>query len=271
MPDDGTSNNFPDAKRYLSVKDALDAPTMRRFVRDVIGGAPAFTELCVDNRRAIAGHFDRRPTLTDTSEFDAIIAYSFDYGPYLEGMEHFDYEEQFDPAIHLPGEANAAIAQVIADLTRRRDVPVFCQLEITTALSNLTPPITVPFHRSANPTYDGRYLSSKDVARAAVRAGLLDHETIVVLAHPHHVTRCIGTTRRAIVNERRAQGIRHRGSAIIPTILTPDLTSIPYPRDGFQPWPRSAGSYHPHEIMARVASLFDGWLDFDDLDCRHFL
>jgi hypothetical protein len=185
-------------------------------------------------------------------------------------MKRFDYQEQFDPAIHLPGGANVAIARVIADFIRTKDVPVFCQLEITSALADLVPPITVPFHRSACPTYGGSYLSTKGVAQATAKLGLSKYETILVLAHPDHVTRCIGATRRAIVNERRTQNPQHVDAAIIPTILTPDLTSIPYPADAMQPWPRSAKSFHPAEIMARIAALMDGWLDFDDLDQWHF-
>jgi hypothetical protein len=51
--------------QLMSEKEALDPETMRQFITNVMGGPQAFTELCVKNRHGIAGHFDRRPTLTD--------------------------------------------------------------------------------------------------------------------------------------------------------------------------------------------------------------
>ncbi len=138
-----------------------------------------------------------------------------------------------------PGLSNEAMAEVIRRLAP--DV-ISVQWEIGRALRNLgiTPHHEVLAHRR-----NGRYLDTEEVASQMLnflQASNLQNETVSVVAHPDHLSRCVKILRKL---------------GITAVVLV--RADIPYDPQSQQIWTRSPFLFHIRECLAFPIYLFRGY------------
>ncbi|MFF9011537.1 hypothetical protein ACF09C_00985 [Streptomyces sp. NPDC014870] len=192
--------------------------------------------------RALVPHlydvgFDWRPETAALGELDFIVAYGFGNRPPAGGG---------DPAKvrYEPGPVNEALADTVAALRRRRDVPVYAQWEIAHFLESKHQMTDVT---SIEPVVapDGTitYLSTDGVAaqvaeaRKALPGGI---GTAGVIGFRDHVKRCVQTTR-----DRGMRAFAPRGIELPAT----------YDAESGQAWTRRRDLYLVHDMTAQWTVL----------------
>ncbi|MGW7413388.1 hypothetical protein [Streptomyces sp. NPDC054863] len=209
------------------------APGLGAHMRAVLG--PGLDDSAT--ARALTPHlldvgFDWRPPTTSLHRTDFIVAYGFGNRPAIGGDP--------DKTLPEPGPVNEALADTVALIRARRDLPVYAQWEIARFLRGK--------HRmddviSIEPVVaeDGTltYLSTDGVAARVAEArkdlpgGI---GTACVVGFRDHHKRCVQTTR-----DRGMTAFAPRGIAMPHT----------YDRKSGQPWTRDRELYLVHDMAAQ--------------------
>lgn len=268
-----SNNDITQRHDYIGLEEGRVEGRLRHWMES--NGYPReFAETCVERRHHIF-RFD--PPIPSNAAIlanvQAVVAYSFDYGGKKAGFEDDDFTACYDRVIHKPGSANEQIAKVFRDLVHSSGAVGYAQEEAAVAAEDLG--LYVPYHRRAVPSRDS-YLGTRGVGIKCAEAGLWDPsiKTVGVVAHRDHIRRCVGATRRAIIEVRR----RRKLNCPAPQIVVPATDSILYPTEGFQVWVSGGGlpgrggptDFRPHEATARIDALFNGWMEWSDLTSSQF-
>ncbi|MEU9701742.1 hypothetical protein [Streptomyces sp. NPDC047981] len=192
--------------------------------------------------RALVPHlydvgFDWRPETAALGELDFIVAYGFGNRPPAGGGDPSKVR-------HEPGPVNEALADTVAALRKRRDVPVYAQWEIARFLESKHHMTDVTsIEPVVGPDGTLTYLSTDGVAaqvaeaRKALPGGI---GTAGVIGFRDHVKRCVQTTR-----DRGMRAYAPRGIELPAT----------YDAESGQAWTRRRDLYLVHDMTAQWTVL----------------
>jgi hypothetical protein len=140
-----------------------------------------------------------------------------------------------------PGVSNEELAQFAR--AHLAHLPLILQAEIADAYGEPQPGVLL--HRIEKHRQAGAYLDTRELACQAWEV-MQAHgwQTVVVLAHGHHVPRVAAVCRKL-------------GMSVI---LLPGLESVGFCPDSVQPWTRGWRAWCPREAGAIVYYRWKGWL-----------
>ncbi|MBC3842031.1 hypothetical protein GXW82_23115 [Streptacidiphilus sp. 4-A2] len=177
---------------------------------------------------------DWHPPTAPPRELDFIVAYSFGNRPPAGGG---------DPTkvLYEPGPVNEALADTVAEVRRKRDVPVYAQWEIATFLKSkyrMSQVTAIEPQIAADGTIT--YLSTAGVAQQVLAYRKQEPGgigTAGVVGFRDHVKRCVETTR-----------LLGMAAAYAPQGI--DMPGTYDPHSG-QAWTRRRDLYLPYDMLAQ--------------------
>jgi hypothetical protein len=173
----------------------------------------------------------KAPTIA-LAQIDSIVAYAFGNRILSNGNR-------------LPGPMNDALADLVVQLHKETNVPVYVQWEIAEAIGDRIAPEKVI---SINPVLDAQanivYLSTAGVASAVIKhvGSAQKLGKVAVIAFNDHLYRCVQTSRDLGMDA-----------------YAPDGYSMPnnYDPDSGQPWTRNRMNYLVADIKARITNYLE--------------
>lgn len=145
----------------------------------------------------------------------------------------------------LPGPTNEALADLVVQLHKETDAPVYAQWEIIDAIGDrINPDKLTPINPTLNAQANVVYLSTADVASTIIEY-VNDPEklgTVGVIAFDDHMYRCIKISRDAGINAYKPDGY--------------SMPSI-YDTQSGQPWTRSRIIYLIADIKSRITNQLE--------------
>ena len=177
----------------------------------------------------------------DLSQAQAVIAFSFGYGPEKPGVSNAK-EHPYHPLLHKPGKSNIAMTHVIEPFLKAGKA-VFAQWEVAEALSEVCG-IRIKDDYIARP--DKQYLGTSGVVRKFLDKGLKsdDYKKIIVVAHRHHTYRCLKITEKVFLDENLQKQLLVANN--------PDV----YDPDSLQDWTKSLENWVAYEVGNRFRNRF---------------
>lgn len=155
----------------------------------------------------------------DFSEADAVIAIPF------------GSHNQSQPV----GTSNASIATLLASLHTKFNLPIGTQWEIADGNPATSCEVTV------GPRFAPHITTPEFFA--AIKKAHPEWKTIILVAHPDHIQRCVWT----------AEKMSYK-------VLIPDVSTVPYDLASSQWWCRSRTVFLCWELMARLVCWWNGWI-----------
>ncbi len=176
----------------------------------------------------------------ELAEAQAVIAFAFGFGP---SKPHVPFPpSQYHPCLHHPGKTNDAIADFILPFTKR-GLSIFAQWEIAESLAERD--VVVPGHQVARP--GTKYLGTSGVVKQFLNNGLAEFQSVMLVAHRHHMFRCREITKRVFQQEGRNISI----------VIPPDTPDV-YDTASVQWWTRSLKDWVTYEVGNRFHNRFQG-------------
>lgn len=185
-------------------------------------------------------------SLDELNNIDAILAFSFGFGPKKETVNVPKYYSQYHPHFHYQGKTNKGLAKVIHDFlitTKKKigeDIVIYAQWEIAESLYEDYKLSIIEGH-TLMPKEN--YLSTIGVIEQSIESGLGNYSHIGIVAQELHAPRCKMKT----LEKFACLDDRQRNFYLL------DTSDVPWDPESVQEWPRDHHTYIPHDIAERFA------------------